>query len=156
MRTLYLFHESFLVRFEDMYHIQPLDDTEPWYNQEAQERWNKRIEKDLWEKFEAAIGHPDVDGMYDFAVSLTDGMPSEGVADTLDQYWHEEYGFASKFQKYVLEWLLNTVDTSKSTCKKQELVNANSDYYINFNYTDTLERVYGIKNVLHIHGGVPS
>ena len=149
-------HETFLRRFEEMYHILPLDDTEPWYTEEAQQKWNKRVYKALWENFEADIGNPDTDGMYDFAVSLTDGMPSEGVVDTLNDYWREEYGFSSNLQKYVLEWLQNTIDTSKCCCRKKELINANSDYYINFNYTDTLERVYGIKSVLHIHGGVSS
>lgn len=27
---------------------------------------------------------------------------------------------------------------------------------MSFNYTDTLEKVYGIKDVLHLHGGIPS
>ncbi len=94
--------------------------------------------------------------MYDMALSLTKDMPSEGVIDTLNQYWRDEYGFSSELQKLVLEWLLSTVDTSKCSCRKAALLNANSNYYINFNYTDTLECVYGIKNVLHIHGGVSS
>lgn len=149
-------HETFLTRFEAMYHIQPLDDTEPWYTEEAQKRWDDRVYKDLWKKFEEDMGNPDVDGMYDTALSLTEGMPSEGVIDTLNEYWRDEYGFSSDLQKLVLEWLLSTVDTSKCSCRKKALLNANSDFYINFNYTDTLERVYGIKNVLHIHGGVPS
>ena len=46
--------------------------------------------------------------------------------------------------------------TSVAHCKKRSLQNANSDFFITFNYTDTLERIYGITNVLHIHGGVPS
>ena len=94
------------------------------------------------------MGSPNVDGMYDMALSLTEGMPSEGVIDTLNQYWRDEYGFSSELQKLVLEWLLNTVDTSKYSCRKEALLNANSDYYINFNYTDTLECVYGIKKRL--------
>ncbi len=148
-------HEDFLTRFEAMYHIQPLDDTEPWYTEAAQKRWNERVQKDLWKTFEEDIGHPDVDGMYGFAESLVDSMPQYGISDTLDEYWKEEYSFSNKLQKYVLEWL-NSTDTSNCQCRKQSLIGANSDYYINFNYTDTLERVYQIRNVLHIHGGVPS
>lgn len=149
-------HEDFLCRFEAQYHIQPLDDSEPWYTEKTQEAWDNRVYKNLWKTFEEDMGKPDVDGMYDFAVSLNEGMPSDGVVDTLDEYWREEYGFSANLQKYVLEWLLSTVDTSKCVCRKKSLVNANSDFYINFNYTDTLERVYGITNVLHIHGGIPS
>ncbi len=111
--------------------------------------------KDLWEQFEEDIGHPDINAMYDFAESMVDSMPSYGISDTLDVYWKEEYGFSSNLQKYVLEWL-QTIDTSQCSCKKAELVGNNSDYFINFNYTDTLEQIYQITNVLHIHGGVPT
>jgi len=146
-------HETFLTRFEEMYNIQPLDDTEPWYSEAAQKRWDESVLKNLWKTFEEDIGHPNVDEMYDRALSLVDSMPSEGIKDTLDAYWREEYGFSHKLQKYVLEWL-ESIDTSSATAKKDILVNNQEDLFINFNYTDTLERVYGIDNVLHIHGGV--
>lgn len=148
-------HEDFLRRFESMYNIEPLDDTEPWYTEEAQKKWKESVLKDLWKTFEEEIGHPNVDEMYDTALSLVDGMPEEGIKDTLDSYWRSEYGFSKELQKYVLEWLM-TIDTSCVECKKESLRNTKSDYVITFNYTDTVERVYGIKNVLHIHGGVPS
>jgi hypothetical protein len=148
-------HEDFLTSFEAMYHIQPLDDTEPWYTETAQKRWDLNVLKDLWKYFEEEMGMPDDSGMYDAALSLVDSMPDCGIKDTLDYHWRREYGFAADLQKYVLEWL-ETIDTSAAKCKKSTLMNANSDYFINFNYTDTLEKVYGIKNVLHIHGGVTS
>ena len=72
-------HEDFLTHFEKEYHIQPLDDTEPWYSEDAQRAWDERVYKNLWKSFEEEIGNPDVDGMYDFAVSLTAGMPTDGV-----------------------------------------------------------------------------
>ncbi len=99
------------------------------------------------------MGTPNVDDMYDIAASLVDSMPKEGIVDTLNEYWVEEYGFASKLQKYVLEWI-ETIDLSESHCRKSDF--SNDDYYITFNYTDTLERLYGISNVLHMHGGIPS
>lgn len=148
-------YEDFLSRFEAMYHIQPLDDTEPWYTEEAQERWKARVLKDLWKSFEEDIGSPDVEDMYSAASSLSESMPSEGVKDTLDWHWKAEYSFSSDLQKYLLEWL-TTIDTTKANIKKTNLLDNNSDLFFSFNYTDTLERVYGIKNVLHIHGGVPS
>lgn len=148
-------HESFLKDFEAMYHIQPLDDTEPWYSEAAQERWKKSVLKDLWKSFEDEIGHPDVEGMYDIASSLTDGMPTIGIKDTLDNYWRAQYGFSSDLQQYVLEWL-ESIDTSSVSPIKKSLIKDNTDVFINFNYTDILERVYGVKNVLHLHGGIPS
>lgn len=35
------------MRFEKMYNIEPLDDTEPWYTAEAQKRWEESVLKDL-------------------------------------------------------------------------------------------------------------
>lgn len=109
-------HESFLMDFEAMYNIQPLDDTEPWYSAADQERWKKSVLKDLWKSFEEEIGHPNVEGMYDMASSLTDGMPTEGIKDTLDNYWRDQYGFSSDLQQYVLEWLESIDTSSVSPC----------------------------------------
>lgn len=73
----------------------------------------------------------------------------------MNVYWREQYGFVDKLQKYVLEWL-QTIDTSQAMCKKDSLINNRNDLFMSFNYTDTLEKVYGIKDVLHLHGGIPS
>lgn len=148
-------HEEFLTQFERMYNIEPLDDSEPWYTAEAQKRWEDRVLKDLWKSFEEEIGNPNVDEMLSMAEALTDGMPEDGIKDTLDAYWRKQYGFSRSFQKYVLEWL-ETVDTSAVSIKKKDLVGNKTDLFMSFNYTDILERVYGIDNVLHIHGGIPS
>lgn len=148
-------HESFLTTFESMYNIQPLDDTEPWYTKAAQERWDKSVINDLWWSFEEKIGRPDVEGMYDSAYSMVGTMPTEGIIDTMNVYWREQYGFVDKLQKYVLEWL-QTIETSKAMCKKDSLINNRNDLFMSFNYTDTLEKVYGINYVFHPHGGVPS
>ena len=53
---------------------------------------------------------------------------------------------------YVLEWL-QTIDTSRAMCKKDRLINNRNDLFMSFNYTDTLEKVYGIKDVFHPQGG---
>lgn len=122
---------------------------------EGTEKWDVSVLKNLWRCFEEEIVNPDVDGMHDMTESLVNGVPLEGIKDTLDAYRKEEYGFSKSFQKYILEWL-ETIKTSKATCSKNALINNQSDLFINFNYTDTLESVYGIRNVLHIHGGVSS
>ena len=40
--------------------------------------------------------------------------------------------------------------------QRQEAQMERNDLFMSFNYTDTLEKVYGIKDVLHLHGGIPS
>lgn len=82
-------------------------------------------------------------------------MPSDGVKDTYDFYWKRQYDFSSDLQQYLLEWV-EFIDISKISPKKSSLIGNRQDTFMNFNYTDVLERVYGVKNVPHIHGGVPS
>lgn len=144
----------FLRAFETLYDIQPLDDTEPWYTEEAQERWNKSVNYNLWSEFEKAMGNPNTAEMLDQSQSVTEGMPSYGIRYHMDLYWKEEFKFTNNLQAYVKEWI-ESVDTSYVQCKKKEMVDSD-DYFLNFNYTDVLEKVYNAKNVIHIHGGVDS
>ena len=145
---------SFLGIFEALYNIQPLDDTEPWYSKEAQERWNKSVNHSLWSAFEHHMGNPNTTEMLELSISVTEGMPSMGIRDHMYYYWKDHFKFINKFKKYVKEWI-ETVDTKSINPKKQSLINS-TDFFFNFNYTDVLENVYGIDEVLHIHGGVAS
>ena len=140
--------------FEELYDIQPLDDTEPWYTQEAQERWNKSVNNDLWSTFEEKMGKPNTSEMIEQAECVTEGMSLVDIRDHMDLYWREQFGFITKLQSYVKEWI-ETVDTDGVKCKRKNLIGSN-EIFLNFNYTDVLEKVYGIEDVLHIHGGVSS
>lgn len=77
-----------------------------------------------------------------------------GIESTMNSYWQEQYGYINKFEQYVKEWI-ETIDTTDIEPKRMALVES-TDYFLNFNYTDTLETVYKIEDVLHIHGGVSS
>lgn len=59
----------------------------------------------------------------------------------------------SKFtREYLIEWI-KSIDVSE--CKKDQKLNlSKKDFYLSFNYTDTLQRIYGVPDdrVLHIHG----
>lgn len=140
--------------FETLYDIQPLDDTEPWYTEEAQQKWNKAVGQKLWSEFEKSIGLPNTTEMIEQSENVTEGMPSINIRDHMDVYWKEQFGFISKFQDCVKEWIEN-IDTSNIMCKKKSLIGSD-DCFMSFNYTDVLEKIYCIENVLHIHGGVSS
>ena len=142
----------FLSAFEQLYNIQPLDDTEPWYTKEAQERWNEAVNHDLWSEFEKNMGNPNTTEMLAQSISVTEGMPSVGIRYHMKLYWKEQYQFINELQNYVKEWI-ETVDTTNIICKKKSLINS-TDLFFSFNYTDVLEKVYSIDDVLHIHGGV--
>ncbi len=145
---------DFLRTFESLYNIQPLDTSEPWYTQKAQEIWNEAVNHDLWSAFEEAMGVPNTTEMIELSQDVTIGMPQVGIRDHMDSYWKEQYGFIAKLQSYVKEWI-ESVDTSGVKCKRKALIESD-DFFLNFNYTDILENVYGIEDVLHIHGGVSS
>lgn len=144
----------YLSAFETLYDIQPLDDTEPWYTEGAQKKWNKAVVRDLWSEFERSIGKPNITEMIGLSESVTEGMPSIDIRDHMDNYWKEQYGFISELQDYVKEWI-ESINSNVVKCKKKSLIGSD-DYFLNFNYTDILEKTYGIENVLHIHGGVSS
>ena len=100
------------------------------------------------------MGNPNTTEMVEQSQSVTEGMPQISIRDHMDVYWKEQFGFISKLQNYVKEWI-ESVDTSFVSCKRSALIDSN-DIFLNFNYTDILERVYEIDEVLHIHGGVSS
>lgn len=100
------------------------------------------------------MGEPNTTEMLDMSNSVTEGMPSAGIRYHMECYWKEEFEYINRFHDYVKEWI-EAVDTSKVKCQKKSLLNS-EDYFLTFNYTDILEKVYGAENVLHIHGGVRS
>ncbi len=152
-------HWEFLQRFESLYHIQPLDSSEYGYSQEALERWNKRVNKDLWSEFERFMATPDIQSMLDYSESVVGNLGLEsgnyGIRDTMDDYWRREFGFVKELQQYVKEWI-EQIDLSQVTPRKKDLIENDSDFFFNFNYTRVLEDVYRAERVLHIHGSVGS
>ena len=148
-------YPDFLISFEKMYNISPLDDSEPYYTLSAQKRWDESVKQKLWSNFEAEIGNPDTDSMYGQSESIVrdfdlDSGPT-GIEDTLDRYWDEQYGFVTKLQQYVKEWA-EQIDMSPAY-NKGHCFEKNAKI-ISFNYTDTLERIYHVKKVFHVHGDV--
>mgnify|MGYP002473366611 CR=1 FL=1 len=131
-----------------------MDVTERWYTKEIQEYWDKDVNYSLWSTFEKFMGNPNTSQMIEQSKPATEGMPPVGIRYCMDLFWKERFGFINKLHRYVKEWI-ESVDTSKVICRKKGMVNS-TDFYFSFNYTDVLERVYGIESVLHIHGGVAS
>lgn len=145
---------QFLRFFESKYDIQPLDDTEPWYTEKAQERWNKSVNHNLWSEFEYYIGNPNTVEMLAMSESVTDGMPKTGIRYHMDCYWKNEFGGIKKLHSYIKDWI-ETINTDKLKPLNMSLINS-TDIFMTFNYTDVLEKVYDIADVMHIHGGVSS
>ena len=103
------------------------------------------------------MGHPNISSMEGFSSSVLDDMDLEtgniGIRDTMDEYWKNEFGFINELQSLVEKWI-SQISLFRIAPKKKELIGNSSDYFFTFNYTNTLEDVYHIDNVMHIHGSI--
>lgn len=151
------YYSDFLQEFERMYGIMPIDYSDPYYSANDQEIWNLSVNHKFWSVLEKEIGYPDMTAMESFSSSVVENLSLEsgsiGIRDTMDIYWQQEYGFISKLQEHLKEWISH-VDISSAIPRKNNLFENDEDYFLNFNYTETLEKIYHIQNVLHIHGGI--
>ena len=109
----------------------------------------------LWSQLEKALGIYSIDAIYDF---LKEGHTLD--PDHVGQYVEEveaevHYHFVKICEKFT--------ETFTGWCKRIRMDGVKpvklfsftkSDRFLSFNYTDTLERVYGVDDsrVLHIHG----
>lgn len=151
-------HLEFLQEFEKIYDFEVFDDSDPYALEGARTQREKSLKGELWSKLEKNIGHPDTYQMEQISDCIVNDLDLDsgnvGIRDTLDAYWRHKYGFVKKLRIYIKEWI-ETLDTANIRPRKKTLVNSN-DYFLSFNYTDTLESVYKINDVYHIHGGIDS
>ena len=63
-------------KFEKMYDIEPLDETEYGYTIDAQKKWEKHIKEILWSEFERCMGNPNIQSMLDFSSSILEDLNS--------------------------------------------------------------------------------
>ncbi len=116
---------------------------------------NCYLDKDLWSNFEEALGALD---LYTLADSeepdpLTDPSLDKGSRQSLYAYedtTKENLGyFLEQLTESFFYWI-SSVD-----CFTNPRLNFNEKAkYLSFNYTETLKLIYGISDVLHIHGCV--
>ncbi|WP_312355752.1 bacteriophage abortive infection AbiH family protein [Aminipila sp.] len=112
--------------------------------------------EDLWYQFEEALGHLDCEELRD---NHSDSLVSYGADNWSDAYHHEyqyfvdaDLAFAKDIPQYLNKWI-DDIDTDVDRRLNNFYLSPNS-LYLSFNYTDTLEHVYGIarNQILYIHG----
>lgn len=111
----------------------------------------------LWAQFESALADLDFETVLD---DNTDYLANPGSEDFRDRDWHayqfEMEGIVNKLTKDLYkafkEFILR-VEFPDTMDDKLLLLESDS-IFLNFNYTDTLEKYYGIKTsrILYIHG----
>ena len=115
---------------------------------------NAESDGDNWCNIENSLGD------LDFSSFLDDWGDYNGDDDNP---WHEVYrnqDNASEIAKSILEittyfseWRDTIkIDNIEPLPKFRDLINAEKDFFLTFNYTMTLEELYDAKKVCHIHG----
>lgn len=113
------------------------------------------VDNIFWRTFEERLGELDSTWMED---SLMDDLGLE-CDDPVD-IEIPEVANAERIKKKFCDWIRTTVNTVenyrivKSRIKRKKCKFSAEDYFINFNYTQTLQEVYKIldSRVYHIHG----
>ncbi|EPH06624.1 hypothetical protein HMPREF1531_00526 [Propionibacterium sp. oral taxon 192 str. F0372] len=110
-----------------------------------------------WNNFEDLLAKIDF-GYFHDAVEIP--LDAEGFPTPHARYVMEDESNAlliafTQVEELLAKWLEDTVIRTKKALAPiynfQELAPSNTGY-LSFNYTDTLEEIYDIQNVLHIHG----
>lgn len=112
-------------------------------------------EEELWSDFEFALGELDY---YELQINNSAYYLDYGSDSWRDSAHYEyqmmiknELSFSQKISEYIKMWI-STVDTAVFPRISSKLFK--ESIFLNFNYTDTLERVYKIleENILYLHG----
>lgn len=127
------------------------------------DRWNYEVSNDMWSNFEEALSEIDSTELLDNIENWMQNCVNEANEhydnDTnflrccfntvLDNEFHELYQLIETCFK---AWIREQNDKIPTSEKKLR----NSLFYINFNFTETLQRYYNVSNsdVLHIHGSI--
>lgn len=111
-----------------------------------------------WSSLEETIGHLDVDLIID---ETSDFLVSYGAEDWSDAYHHDyQYEVArivellsTELKSEFTNWIHGLEIPDVQSCAVPLLSLDATAVYLNFNYTNTLQRLYGISEhqVLHIH-----
>lgn len=117
------------------------------------------VDDDFWWQFEAQLAQLDTDSLLDDATAY---LPSYGAEDWSDAGHHDyEYelgrvvvAISSTLRLRFSEWVRQLVIPSPMLLIGKLLPLRRDARYLTFNYTETLQRVYGIPDasVIHIHG----
>lgn len=155
------YEEDFLVQMEKMYDFAPFErkDNRNRKNKRRQKWRDDALYKYLWRSFEFELSNANEIEMEERSQSVLEVMDLDGgligIEDTMDDYWEDEYHFIEMLNHYVWKWA-KQIRLNKAYPRKTCFIENTEDYFLTFNYTSVLERVYQISSdrICHIHGGL--
>lgn len=113
---------------------------------------------DLWSNLESALGdikYKSIRHEIDDVVDNDGDFDMRKIGYVLEDGSQEWTNAACKFKSTFRDWI-NTVEIEKSKRKESfcNYLKEHKGYFLNFNYTETLQKLYCIQDqdVLHIHG----
>ena len=113
-------------------------------------------EQNLWSSFEEALSFLDYEQIQEdnscYLLDYGDDNWRDSANHDFQYMIEEDLAFAKDISRYFSEWILH-INTNVLPVVSSNILNRNC-LFLNFNYTDTLEKVYGIpaSNILYIHG----
>jgi len=120
--------------------------------------------EDNWSDFESAlatIDTEDIDELVNNASSFLASYTDDDWSDASHHDYQYEIGkvfqpLSSLSEKYFKEWLLQIYIPNRKETHNQSLKLTKNATFLNFNYTNTLQKIYKIKKskILHIHGSL--
>lgn len=110
-------------------------------------------EGEAWSDLENTLGKLDYEDFFD----------SYQYEEDDDNEWHKVYrnediasdirGAVIMIKKYFSAWIKEIdISNAKPIVTFKALIDNENDLFLTFNYTKILEKLYGAKNVFHIHG----
>lgn len=117
-----------------------------------------RTEGECWSQFENTLGQLDFSQDFD---NLPECFDRDGDRNLFHEAYNNEnlaeqlWKCVPKIKELFNDWI-RSIDISKAEIKKdfKELIDIRNDIFLSFNYTMTLEKIYHIENVCHIHGRI--
>lgn len=114
---------------------------------------------DSWSNFEAALEHLDSENIVDDCL----GFLQDYGADDWRDSGHHDYQYeverrieslTTQLKQSFSEWIRTISPMQDSNDERCSI--SKDAFFLNFNYTDTLESLYSIEkeNILHIHGNI--
>ena len=117
-----------------------------------------RVNGPCWQDFEKLLGEINLIEYFDDLSAVYD-------RDGDRNYWHEANNNEDRahdlfvavpiIKDFFKEWIAS-VEYTWPIPAFAKMIDPEQDVFLTFNYTETLERLYGCKNVIHVHGTVDS
>lgn len=104
-----------------------------------------------WKNIEKSLGVIDYSPFFQ-TFGLYDGEKIQHEYNRNEASATNLYKVLKQIHNYFYYWLDTIEPASEPLSDFQNMINAQNDLFLNFNYTKTLETIYGVKNICHIHG----